>query len=80
MKTRCIPVIENGRPWTVVGYAETVEQAQRVVRKHLGDHSKSLLDKGWSLVVWKRTPLAIELNGGPLGWTFAIGNRVGGRR
>ena len=77
---RPIPVVENGRPWNKIGYAETVEQAQRVVRKHLGDHSKSLLDKGWSLVVWKRTPLAIELNGGPEGWTYAIGSRVGGRK
>ena len=65
MKPTILPVCSNGRPWTKIGVATNEDQARRVIKKHLGDHSKSLIENyGFELQVWKRTPLALELNGG----------------
>ena len=76
-KPQILPVCSNGRPWTKIGVATNEDQARRVVKKHLGDHSKSLIKNyGFELQVWERTPLAIELNGGPRCWTFSIGKTV----
>ena len=72
-----IPVCENTTGWPLIGYAETVEQAIRVVKKHLSDSSLSLIKNyGFELQVWERTPLALELNGGPRCWTFSVSKTV----
>ena len=69
-----LPVIESSRPWHQIGIAENVDQARRVIKKHLGDHSRYLIDHHkFNLCVWQRTPLALELNGGPAGFTWSIG-------
>ena len=61
----------------MIGYACNENQARRVVKKNLGDHSKSLIKNyGFELQVWQRTPLALELNGGPKCWTWAVGKTV----
>ena len=76
-KPQILPVCSNGRPWTKIGVATNEDQARRVIKKHLGDHSKSLIKNyGFELQVWERTPLAIELNGGPRCWTFSVGKTV----
>ena len=72
-----IPVCENTTGWPLIGYAETVEQAIRVVKKHLSDSSLSLVKNyGFQLNVWKRTPFSIELCGGPACYTWAIGKTL----
>ena len=76
-KPQILPVCSNGRPWTKIGVATNEDQARRVVKKHLADDSKSLIKNyGFNLQVWKRTPLALELNGGPEAWTWSIGKTV----
>ena len=76
-KPTILPVCENTTGWPLIGYATTEAQARRVIKKHLGDHSKSLIENyGFELQVWERTPLAIELNGGPRCWTFSVGKIV----
>lgn len=73
-KPQLIPVCANTTGWPVIGYACNENQARRVVKKKIGDHSKSLIEKhNFTLQVWRRTPLSIELNGGPDAWTWAIG-------
>ena len=80
-KPQLLPVCANTTGWPVIGYACNEAQARRVIKKHLGDHSKSLIDRyGFELQVWQRTPLALELNGGPAAWTFSIGKTVGGKK
>lgn len=77
VKPQLLPVCSNGRPWTKIGVATNEDQARRVVKKHLADESLSLIKNyGFELQVWKRTPLAIELNGGPQAWTFSISKTV----
>ena len=81
MKPTILPVCSNGHPWTKIGVATNEDQARRVVKKHLADESKSLIENyGFELQVWERTPLAIELNGGPRCWTFSVGKTVGGKK
>ena len=81
MKPQILPVCSNGRPWTKIGVATNEDQARRVVKKHLADESLSLIENyGFELQVWKRTPLALELNGGPRCWTFSVGKTVGGKK
>ena len=76
-KPQILPVCSNGRPWTKIGVATNEDQARRVVKKHLADESKSLIKiYGFELQVWQRTPLAIELNGGPRCWTFSVSKTV----
>ena len=77
MKPQLLPVCANSTGWPRIGVATNEDQARRVIKKHLGDHSKSLIKNyGFELQVWERTPLAIELNGGPRAWTFSIGKTV----
>ena len=48
-----------------------------MVKKHLADESLSLIKNyGFELQVWKRTPLALELNGGPAAWTWSVSKTV----
>ena len=76
-KPQLLPVCSNGRPWTKIGVATNEDQALRVIKKNIGDHSKSLIEKhGFELQVWERTPFSIELNGGPRCWTFSVGKTV----
>ena len=76
-KPQILPVCSNGRPWTKIGVATNEDQARRVIKKHLGDHSKSLIENyGFELQVWKRTPLAFELNGGPAAWTWSVSKTI----
>ena len=76
-KPQILPVCSNGRPWTKIGVATNEDQARRVIKKHLGDHSKSLIKNyGFELQVWKRTPLALELNGGPAAWTWSVSKTI----
>ena len=76
-KPTLIPVCANTTGWPVIGYACNENQARRVVKKHLADESLSLIKNyGFELQVWERTPLAIELNGGPRAWTFSVGKTV----
>jgi hypothetical protein len=76
-KPSLIPVCANTTGWPVIGYACNEQQARRVVKKSIGDHSKSLIDRyDFKLNVWERTPLSIELNGGPKCWTWAVGKTV----
>lgn len=69
-----IPILDNkGR--TVLHHAKTEDAARRWLMKNLGDHSLILIKKyGWMLRVWRRSTLAIELNGGRDGWMYSIGN------
>ena len=77
MKPTILPVCANSTGWPVIGYACNEAQARRVVKKNLGDHSKSLIDRyGFDLSVWERTAFSIELNGGPRCWTFSVGKTV----
>ena len=77
MKPQILPVCSNGRPWTKIGVATNEDQALRVIKKNIGDHSKSLIENyGFELSVWKRTPLALELNGGPAAWTWSVSKTV----
>ena len=77
MKPHILPVCSNGRPWTEIGVATNEDQARRVVTKHLADESLSLIKNyGFELQVWKRTPLALELNGGPRCFTYSISKTV----
>ena len=74
MKPQILPVCANGRPWTKIGVATNEDQARRVVKKHIGDHSKSLIEKHkFNLHVWRRTPFSRELSGGPDCFTWSIG-------
>ena len=76
-KPQILPVCANTIGWPKIGVATNEDQARRVIKKHLGDHSKSLIKNyGFELLVWERTPLALELNGGPRCWTFSIGKVV----
>ena len=76
-KPQILPVCANTIGWPKIGVATNEDQARRVIKKHLGDHSKSLIKNyGFELQVWERTPLTIELNGGPRAWTFSIGKTV----
>ena len=77
MKPTILPVCANSTGWPRIGVATNEDQARRVIKKHLGDHSKSLIENyGFELQVWERTPLAIELNGGPRCWTFSVSKTV----
>ena len=76
-KPQRLPVCANSTGRPVIGYACNEQQARRVIKKNIGYHSKSLIENyGFELQVWERTPLAIELNGGPRAWTFSIGKTV----
>ena len=76
-KPQILPVCSNDRPWTKIGVATNEDQARRVVKKHLADESLSLIKNyGFELQVWERTPLALELNGGPSCWTFSVSKTV----
>ena len=76
-KPQILPVCANTIGWPKIGVATNEDQARRVVKKHLSDESKSLIKNyGFELQVWERTPLALELNGGPRCWTFSIGKTV----
>ena len=76
-KPQLLPVCANSTGWPRIGVATNEDQARRVIKKHLGDHSKSLIENyGFELQVWERTPLALELNGGPRCWTFSVGKTV----
>ena len=76
-KPQILPVCANSTGWPVIGYACNEDQARRVVKKAIGDHSKSLIKNyGFELQVWQRTPLALELNGGPACWTFSVSKTV----
>ena len=77
MKPQILPVCANTTGWPVIGYACNEAQARRVVKKNLGDHSKSLIENyGFELSVWERTPFSIELNGGPRCFTWSVGKIV----
>ena len=72
-KPQLLPVCANSTGWPRIGVATNEDQARRVIKKHLGDHSKSLIENyGFELQVWERTPLSIELNGGPAAWTWSV--------
>ena len=76
-KPQILPICANTIGWPKIGVATNEDQARRVIKKHIGDHSKSLIENyGFELQVWERTPLALELNGGPRCWTFSVGKTV----
>jgi hypothetical protein len=47
--------------------------ARRVVTANLPDSSRALLKCGFKLMVSRRTPLQVELNGGPEGFVWSMG-------
>lgn len=60
-----IPVLaNNGRD--VLGRATTKAGAARLLRKTLTIHPRMTLE------VWRRCPVAREINGGPDGWMYGI--------
>ncbi len=65
----------TGAGWAQHGYAATVQQAARIIRRNvLGDSEKNLIDKhGFQLSVQRRTELQRELNGGPEGFIWSVG-------
>ena len=74
-KPQILPVCANTIGWPKIGVATNEDQARRVVKKHLAD--ESLIENyGFELQVWERTPLSIELNGGPRCWTFSVSKIV----
>ena len=73
-KPQLLPVCANSTGWPVIGYACNEAQARRVIKKNIGDHSKSLIEKHhFNLHVWRRTPFSRELSGGPDCFTWSIG-------
>lgn len=73
---RTLPVLTyaTGNGWTTIGHARSAKGAERVIRGHLGDGSRSLLEKHrFTLQVFRRTEIAIEINGGPEGYVWSIG-------
>lgn len=74
LANKLIPVCSNSTGWPIIGYAKTQEQATRVIKKCIGDDSHSLIkNHKFILSVWRRTPFAIELNGGPECFTYSLG-------
>lgn len=63
--------------WTTLGHAKSLSGAAAIIRRHLSDASKVLIEKaGFSLNVFERTDLAVELNGGPKGYVWTIGKTI----
>ena len=76
-KPQILPVCANTIGWPKIGEATNEDQARRVVKKHLADGSLSLIKNcGFELQVWERTPLALELNGGPRCFTYSVSKIV----
>lgn len=67
----------TGNGWATLGYAKSVKGAAAIIRRHLSDASKALLEKaGFSLNVSERTDLQVELNGGPKGFVWTISKTI----
>lgn len=61
-----IPILANdGR--TIIGKAKTAESAKRMLSKQLE------ITRGFTLKVWMRDPLMVDINGGSIGFMYAIG-------
>lgn len=60
------PVFSNSDGRTVIGFAKTVKQAERLLRKQLTIHP------AMKLQVWERTELSREINQLPRGFVYAI--------
>lgn len=74
-----LPVLaySTGSGWDVVGYASTLSSARKVIRAHLSDGAKSLINTyGFKIGVSLRTPLQRELNGGPEGYIWSLSKTV----
>lgn len=74
-----LPVLSyaTGAGWTTHGYASTAAAAAKIIKKILGDHSRSLIETfGFKLLVNQRTDLQVELNGGPHGFVWSVGKQV----
>lgn len=74
-----LPVLSyaTGAGWSTLGFAASIEGAKAIARRHLSDASLSLIKNfGFELSVHRRSPLAIELNGGPEGYVFGVGKAV----
>lgn len=70
-----LPVLSyaTGRGWQELGRARTIAGARRLISTVLSDHSTTLVTRyGFQLVVSLRTPLQIELNGGPEGYVWSL--------
>jgi hypothetical protein len=79
VKQEALPVLSyhTGAGWATLGHAVSPEGARTVVMRNLSDASLSLVKKhGFSVAVARRTPLQLELNGGPDGYVFSVGKVV----
>lgn len=77
---KLIPVLHysTGSGWSCLINVKSIEAAKRYLMKNrLSDQSISLIKKhGFTLNVWERTDLQVELNGGPKGYVWDIGKTV----
>lgn len=78
--SKALPVLSyhTGAGWAEHGQSTTVEGAKRLIMRFLPDESLNLIKKhGFTLNVFRRTPLMQELNGGPDGFVYSIGKQCG---
>lgn len=79
-KTESLPVLTyaTGGGWSVHGYARDAQSARRMIkRKLLTDSEKSLINNhGFDLLVFRRSDVIREINGGPEGFVYSVGKTV----
>jgi hypothetical protein len=63
----------TGGGWHSWGQVRSLAAAKRLVTANLPDSSRALLKCGFKLIVSRRTPLQVELNGGPDGFVWSMG-------
>lgn len=73
-----LPVLHysTGSGWATLGHATSAKGAASIIRRHLSDASNALLKAGFKLDVFKRSDIAVELNGGPQGFVWSIGKVI----
>lgn len=75
-QAQALPVLSyhTGAGWATLGFAKSPEGACAVVMRTLSDPSLKLVkNHGFKVNVARRTPLQLELNGGPDGFIYDIG-------
>lgn len=74
-----LPVLaySTGAGWQTLGKATSLRGAASIAMRHLGDEALSLIkNHGFTLQVFRRTELQLELNGGPDGYVYSVGKIV----
>lgn len=78
-----LPILtySTGAGWSALATASCLQSAERVIKqKLLTDNERQLIKSaGFSVWVSRRTPLMLELNGGPDGYIYGVGRTINGR-